>query len=373
MTLITRYLVSEILKTTFGVLLILLLIGLSNEFVNYLSKAAAGELSASFVAKIVLYNLPMLLGMLLPVGFFLGIVIAYGRLYADSEMTVLMACGVGLGRLIRIALIPALLLSMVIVSLNFWLIPQSTQLMDSLIAKAQADLVSRLLEPGRFQISSDGRTIFFAEDVTIDRRQAEGIFIAQLQTSDDGINSKKNKTISRWNIITSFEGRQWHSPEWKTSYLVLKEGHRYAGHPGQKDFSITHFKEFGLRIEDYQPKSASAYLRALPSAHDLWTSDEVSDRAELAWRIALGVAMLVVAVLAVPLCAVGPRKGKYAALLPAVMLIIGYCNLLVLGHAWLLEGIIPLSFGLWWVHAIGLLTALVLTGWRLSWHKRWGW
>ena len=43
MTLITRYLVSEILKTTFGVLLILLLIGLSNEFVNYLSKAAAGE------------------------------------------------------------------------------------------------------------------------------------------------------------------------------------------------------------------------------------------------------------------------------------------------------------------------------------------
>jgi len=373
MALITRYLVSEILKTTFGVLLILLLIGLSNEFVSYLAKAAAGELSATFVAKIVLYNLPMLLGMLLPLAFFLGVVLAYGRLYAESEMTVLMACGVSLWQLIRITLLPAILLTFVTLSLHFWLIPQSTHLMDTLIEKAQADLMSRLLEPGRFQISSDGRAVFFAEKVAPDRFQASGIFIAQLQQGNESLLGTNTSEKSVWNIITSENGKQLFSPEWEADYLILANGHRYAGIPGQKDFSITHFKEFGLRMEDYEPASTSIYSRPLPTVHDLWISNDPVDRAELAWRIALAVSVLVVAILAVPLCAVSPRKGKYAALLPAVILIMGYCNLLVLGRAWLIEGIMPLSLGLWWVHALGLLVAFILIAWRLAWFRRLRW
>jgi len=245
--------------------------------------------------------------------------------------------------------------------------------MDTLIEKAQADLVSRLLEAGRFQISSDGRTIFFAEKVTSDRQEAKGIFIAQLQQGSSSLSNSQSAQTSVWNIITSDKGRQLVSPEWKASYLVLDNGHRYAGTPGQKDFSITHFKEFGLRIDQYQPASSTIYTKPLASAHALWISDDPVDRAELAWRTALAVSVLVVAILAVPLCSVSPRKGKYAVLLPAIILIMGYCNLLILGRAWLIEGIIPYRLGLWWVHLLVLFIAFLLIAWRLSWFKRLRW
>ena len=73
---------------------ILLLVFMSGRFIKYLAEAAAGELAGDVLFQIMAYRFPGFLELILPLGFFIGILLAYGRMYLESEMTVLFACGV---------------------------------------------------------------------------------------------------------------------------------------------------------------------------------------------------------------------------------------------------------------------------------------
>jgi lipopolysaccharide export system permease protein len=147
---INRYLITEVVKSTFALLMVLILIGLSNEFVIWLSRAAEGMLPASLVLKVVLLNLPILVCILLPMAFFFGILFAFGRLYADSEMVVLHACGYGLKDQLRAMIGPTLIFSLIAAFFNLFLAPVAMQRMEYLIQLAQADVASQGLTPGRF-------------------------------------------------------------------------------------------------------------------------------------------------------------------------------------------------------------------------------
>src|SRR3546814_5551804 len=62
-------------------------------FIKYLAQAASGALDPGSLFLIMGFRLPGFLQLILPLGLFLGILLAYGRLYLDSEMTVLSATG----------------------------------------------------------------------------------------------------------------------------------------------------------------------------------------------------------------------------------------------------------------------------------------
>ena len=96
---IIRYFVKEVLLALLVLTIILLTIFLSNQFVHYLSRSAAGQFPGMAVLQLMLLDLPNLLGYLLPLGFFIALLLTYSRLYAESEMAVLQACGVGPGQL----------------------------------------------------------------------------------------------------------------------------------------------------------------------------------------------------------------------------------------------------------------------------------
>ena len=88
---ISRYLLKEVLASLLAVTIVLLLIFLSNQLVRYLSYAASGKIAAHLVVQLMGFEIPYLLALLLPLGLYLGIILAFGRLYADSEMAVLNA------------------------------------------------------------------------------------------------------------------------------------------------------------------------------------------------------------------------------------------------------------------------------------------
>ena len=107
---ITRYLSKQILQTTAALSFILLVVAVLGRLLKYLAQASQGDLDPGVLFLLMSYRLPDFLQAILPIALLLGILLAYGRLYAESEMTVLVACGIGSRRLLQITLLSMVVL-----------------------------------------------------------------------------------------------------------------------------------------------------------------------------------------------------------------------------------------------------------------------
>src|SRR5687768_10635355 len=97
---ITRYINRQILQTTLALTLILLVVAVLGRLLNYLAQASRGELDPGVLMLLMSYRLPDFLQLILPLALLLGMLLALGRLYADNEMTVLVATGMSQRRLL---------------------------------------------------------------------------------------------------------------------------------------------------------------------------------------------------------------------------------------------------------------------------------
>lgn len=106
-----RYLIKEVFKSQIAILLILLLIFFSQQFVRVLGAAANGNVPADLVFSLLGLGMPTMAQLMLPLCLFIAILLTFGRLYAESEITVMRACGCGVGQriLVKVALIMSLL------------------------------------------------------------------------------------------------------------------------------------------------------------------------------------------------------------------------------------------------------------------------
>ena len=96
LSILDRYFSREVLQTLLGVALILLLIFLSRLLVGYLAEAAAGEIPSDIIMTLMMLKTIKYLILILPLSLFLAILLVQGRMYRDSEMVAISACGVGI-------------------------------------------------------------------------------------------------------------------------------------------------------------------------------------------------------------------------------------------------------------------------------------
>jgi lipopolysaccharide export system permease protein len=82
--------------------------------------------------------------------------------------------------------------------------------------------------------------------------------------------------------------------------------------------------------------------------------------AELHWRLALPLAVLIMGLFAIPLAFVNPRSGRSWNLIMAVLVYVLYNNLLSVFQAWTAQQKIPAWMGLWPVHGVMLLLVAFL-------------
>jgi lipopolysaccharide export system permease protein len=363
---IQRYFAREIFLTTLAVVSVLLLIGISNQFVRYLAQAAQGEIAATLVFKVVAMNLPSLLGLLLPLGLFFGIMMSLSRLYADSEMTALFACGLPYTVLVKALAVPALMATLVAGMLNLWLGPHYLYEMTRTVAEAESDLISRAIQPGRFQTSDDGKYVLYIDRMSEDSKEAYDVFVAEQETADS-----ENFHLG---VITSASGKQWRDPASGDDYIVLENGYRTQGIPGKGKYQLMSFKQYGLRVLQREAK-LRVKEAAMPS-QDLLLTDDRDAQAELQWRIAISLSALVLALFALVIARVQPRQGKYAKALPGILVAIIYINVLIFARGLFEENLqVPIWIGLYWVPVLGLglglgllyLQTSRLRSWRLPW------
>jgi len=133
-------------------------------------------------------------------------------------------------------------------------------------------------------------------------------------------------------------------------YLVLEQGERVQGVPGELNFIVENFEEYAVRIE----KATTAIRKkrfAMPS-DELWASDYFLDTAEIQNRLTIPLAVIFLSFLAVPLAKLSPRGGVYGSLSVAFAIYFVYGNLKRVAHSWVVKEVVPLWLGFIWVYLL---------------------
>ncbi|HDL4644950.1 TPA: LptF/LptG family permease, partial [Mannheimia haemolytica] len=105
--------------------------------------------------------------------------------------------------------------------------------------------------------------------------------------------------------------------------LTLAESKRFEGTPQSADFRISHFENYSAYL-GYQDVESDEKLVQRADFKKLMETKTPEAKAELHWRLALILAVPLMALLAVPMSSVNPRQGRFAKLLPALLLYLIY-------------------------------------------------
>ncbi len=125
------------------------------------------------------YRFPGFLELILPLGLFIGILLAYGRMYLESEMTVLLACGVSEGELLQKTLVGAMPVMLVVGAMSLFVSPWGMNQVEQIFNEQRKATEFEMLAPGRFQDFSSGGRVTYTEALSDDKRQLQGVFIAE--------------------------------------------------------------------------------------------------------------------------------------------------------------------------------------------------
>jgi lipopolysaccharide export system permease protein len=345
-----RYFTREILTLLVAICGILLIITTVSQLSFYLSRVAQGLLAFHLLSKILLVNMPILLSLLLPFSFYLAILLAYSRLYADSEMTVLLASGLSQAKLVGYTFLLGILLTAVTGYLIIVAGPELVKKRGELTANGNQFIIQSIV-PCQFHVSSDGNQIIYVGSVSRDRNTLNDIFIGQYSPPS-------GDSPASWEV--SFSKTATQVMENNYPYLKAESGYAYSGNPGNLDYKVISYDAYEARL--MAPKTTTKYHRldGTSSLELFQGREDVMKLSELEWRISLTIQILILTLLAVPLSKVNPRQGKYAKFLPALAFYTLYAVLLSLARVLLENKHVPMSIGLWWVHGVMLLIALSL-------------
>lgn len=336
----------------FAVSLVLLLIIISARFVTYLAEAAAGELDAGILLTLMAFRLPAYLELILPLGLFIGILMAYGRLHVDSEMTVLSACGMSERRMLGYTLVTTSLVAVIVAVFSLYLGPEGVRASENLLAEQRNRTDFETLKPARFHQLDTGRGVSYAESISDDKQRLNGVFIAQLPTK--GAAPMILVADSGETIVDSEKGEK---------YLLLKNGRRYLGRPGEAAYEIVAFKEYAQRLPepDYsvKPKKETDAM----TTTTLWGENSPEAKAALQWRLSLPLLVLIIGMMAVPLSRTQPRKGRYGKLVPAILIYMTYLVAANSARGMSEDGEAPVEGLLWFVHAAYFALACLMFYW----------
>ena len=351
-----RYIFREIAMTWLGVTMVLLVILLTNQFARVLGDVAKGKLPKNAAFDVIGLSAAQYLTVLVPIGLFLAVMLALGRLYRDSEMPAMMACRVGPSGIYRPLLGLLFPLALAVAWLAIDGAPKALTAVDRIGAEArrEADLAS--IEPGRFTVFGPDQAVVYGEGVTAEG-EMQGVFMQRMV--DDG----------QVEVVIASRGEQIESEDPNTRLLVLHNGRRYEGKPGTSRFRVVEFAEHGIPYELPSLERTDPRPRAMTFSA-LMQSDDLDHIAELQWRIGIPLSTIVLAFLAVPLSKSRPREGRYGRLAIGLLVFIIYLNMLSAAQSWIEQGTISPRLGLWWVHGAMLLIGIVLLAYQNGWHKR---
>lgn len=339
---IDRYLLREFAETVLATALVLLFVALGVVIADLLAEIAAGKVPVALMSSQLGLRLLRWLPIVLPLGTFLGLLLGIGRLYRDSEMAVLSASGRSPRQMLRPVALIAVPAAALVAASSLWVGPWAQHTARKMISDADRSLLVAGLEAGRFRGLPGSNGVLYVTWLSTDGSHMRNVFIQ----------SDKN---GRMSVITAQRGELFVDAGQR--YLRLLDGMRVEGVPGQKDYRMLRYERSEVRLPaDAAPNTQQDASTAPTSA--LLGDRHPDARAELHWRLATPLAVLLLALLTVPLARSEPRQPRYGLLMLALVLYVIYTSLLLVGRSYLSQGKVPDALGLWWLHlpmlALGL-------------------
>lgn len=336
-----RYLFREFTQSFAATLIVLLTVSLSGVLADLLGKIAEGKVPAGLMLSQLGLRLLNYLPLVLPLALMLGLLLAFARLYRDSEMPVLASIGVGPKRLLRPLLMLVGPVVAVIGLLSLWLGPWADRTRVQMIEQANRSLVVAGLDAGKFTTLPNGSVIYVG-GISGDGTQMSRVFV-QRQRDD------------RVDVVTASSGQMFFEGD-QDRYLRLQQGFRVEGPLGEgRDYRLMRFasNEFelpasGERRDDKDPEM-------LPTT-SLLGDPRPQANAQLHARVTPPLLALAFALLTLPLARSSPRQARYGRIILGFLAYLVGVSLMFNGTQMLADGKLPSVLGLWWL-SLPLLAA----------------
>lgn len=342
---LNKYILKELFKAQFVVLIVLVGIFAGQSIVSLITDAAVGSVPPSLILQFLLISMPRFLIYLLPLTMYVAIIIALGRFCSDSEMIAMRAIGYSPKRLVLVTYIVAIVTAVVVGYVGLDLIQRAAQEQYDLEQKAANNPEFLPIESGRFV--NFGNYDIYIEDVKNndkDNKQINNIFVIEDKSGNASITAAREGHLE-----VDENGVKW---------LVLNDGRRYDFIP--EGYRRAQFENFrapvsGNVTEDNRTDSDINRKTTL----ELLSSTNKRELVEVQWRVAPIFACLVLCLVAVPLSMVNPRQGRFARLMPAILIYVAYYLFLLSIRNLVITDKFPLYPGLYIVPVVFLLVVAI--------------
>ena len=329
-----RYLLREFAQATFAALVVLMMVSLGALFANVLSQIASGRVPAGMMLSQLGLQVIRYLPLVLPLALMIGLLLAVGRLYRDSEMPVLTSIGVGPRRLLGPLMLLVVPVITVIGVCSLWLGPWARATSVEMVSEANRNLLVAGLEPGRFTELPGGGVVYVGA-MSTDGSKMTRIFVYREAGERIDVTTARTGSLS-------YDGEE--------RYLRLDDGFRVEGPGGQgNDYRLMRYGANDLLLP---PGEDSRDAESDPEAMTtlaLLRDPRREATAQVHARIAPPLLALAFALLAVPLARSSPRQTRFGSVVIGFLTYLVGMDMMLLGTDWLADGKLPLAAGLWWL------------------------
>jgi lipopolysaccharide export system permease protein len=324
----------EVFRSSIGVLLIFFLLVVGSRVVGYFEQAAEGNIDPGIILSVIALRFPDFITLLIPLSFFLGLLITIGRLNSEGEIHGYFSAGLSKFNLIKFLAPQAFIYFLITLVLSLYIAPYTKNLSKDL-------LVIDSLDEQLDAIQSD-------EIVSLDN----GGFL-YVQTADEGlIKGVKLFQVDEDNSFIVISDELLTKEKDKTIELNLKNGSFYGGLFSESSKIISNFNNFNFEIDKNMSHSNDLSLTKL------FDYSSVSDQATFQWNISIPITILILLLYGIYISPAKPREGKFSFMLPGMLIYVSYLSLLILAREFISDN--PGSiFNLWFIH--GLFTLFLFS------------
>jgi lipopolysaccharide export system permease protein len=244
MTLFGRYMFRQVTNAFLVILLTLTLVVWLATVLKELNLITSQGQGILLFFQMTLLSLPSLVALIAPNAMLMAALYTLDRMNGDSELIVMTASGAPIWRIGAPLVALAALVSIGILLANLFLTPASMRALRSFITQVRADLISQVLQPGRFSSPERGLTFHIRD------RSLNGELLGLLVHDEREDEQVMSYLAERGRIISDEEG----------SYLVMLDGYvqRYSAKDKERDVQIVAFDQNMIDLSEFSPKEDGA-------------------------------------------------------------------------------------------------------------------